>query len=106
MSIRIFQVTDVEWYAAETGEAAMAALKEANCYVDEDMADLANDGWPEELSDEDMLTHMINVEIWDNPADEAEGRAPRTEHIPFKQELDRMIAAGTEFPCSFACSEY
>lgn len=106
MTIRIYRVTDVEWYAAETGEAAMAALKEASDYDDEDMADLASDGWPAELSDEDMLTHMINVEVWDSPADEAEGRVPRTERVTYRQELDRMIAAGTEFPCSFACEEY
>ena len=106
MTIKIFAVSDVEWYAAETAEAAMNAYA-MNCDYDiEEISQIRDEGYPVELTDEQLQTTLIGIEVWDSPEHEAEGRVPRIERVPFRQELDRIVAAGVEFPCPFAATEY
>lgn len=94
MTIRIYQVTDVEWYAAETGEAAMAALKEASDYDDEDMADLASDGWPVEVDDGALDTMKVSPGHTDEPL------------VSFRQWLKYLVDEGVQFPAFFCTEEY
>lgn len=106
MNIKIFAVSDEEWWAGDTAEATMNAFA-MNCgYSIEEVSQIRDEGYPVELTDEELQTNLIGIEVWDTPEHEAEGRIPRIERVPFRQELDRMIAAGTEFPCHFAGMEF
>lgn len=101
--MKIYQVSDVEWYAAETAEAAMNAYVMTCDYDIEEISQIRDEGYPVEIEDSELDTNTIRVET-DN-VDTVTGY-PMEEVVSWRQELQRMIAAGTEFPCSFACSEY
>ena len=86
--IKIFQVDDTEWYAAETQEEAIA---EAMRLTGEDRA-FYEEETQGEVSDEAMdRLHFIE-----------EDGIKKT----FRQKLDEMIRAGEKFPCIFAMTEY
>ena len=103
MSIKIFAVSDVEWYAAETAEAAMNAYAMNSDYDIEEISQIRDEGYPVEIEDSELDTKTIRVET--DVIDTVNGY-PIEEVVSWRHELQRMIAAGTTFPCSFACSEY
>lgn len=103
MTIKIFAVSDVEWYAAETAEAAMNAYAMNSDYDIEEISQIRDEGYPVEIEDSELDTQTIRVET--DVIDTVNGY-PIEEVVSWRYELQRMIAAGTEFPCSFACSEY
>jgi hypothetical protein len=82
--------------------------RHSNTVAQASLADTANE--IAELSDFVQPVGSVAVKfgviVTDTPEHEAEGRIPRIERVPFRQELDRMIAAGTTFPCPFASTEY
>ncbi len=88
MSIRIFKMDDMEWWAGESLEVCIAEGRRqcgADCYPD-------NPNEQRELSDEEMrrLTFI----------DEDDSR--RT----FAEELARRIEAGETFPQPFAAEDW
>ena len=117
--MKIFKLNDSDWVAAESLESAKKCL-----------ADMINDGvvdaafedeyidTPYELDEEEMNTiKMTDEEDYyemNNKADQdSSGKSWQSyydeyiESCPtFKQELDRMIAEGKEFPMYFASSEW
>lgn len=103
MTIKIFAVSDVEWYAAETAEAAMSAYAMTCDYDIEEISQIRDEGYPVEIEDCELDTKTIRVET--DEIDTVNGY-PIEEVVSWRHELQRMIAAGTTFPCSFACSEY
>lgn len=86
-TIKVFQMDDIEWWA---GESLAACIKEgqrqcgADCYTEE-----SDQG---EVSEEAM--HRLKYMDEDGTT--------RT----FAEELARMVAAGTKFPCMFAATDY
>jgi hypothetical protein len=96
-TIKVFQITEIEWFAAATEEDALKAYAEyaEGCYgkdSEEAREQLAEFGGPEELSEESMQAMRFTDE---------DGTVRS-----FREELDRRIADGDEFPAFFATSEY
>ena len=90
--MRIFAMNDCDWMAAETLEdAKVAYLRDYAGGLDEEES-LDN---PHELSGEEM-DHLRFFDL------EAEPR----ENCSFREQLERLITAGQEFPCFFASAEY
>jgi hypothetical protein len=90
-TIKVWQVTDVEWFAAATAEDALKAFAEyaGDCY--EEL--LEEFGEPEELSD----AALDRLQFTDE--DDGVSRS-------FREELAKRIADGGAFPQFFATSEY
>lgn len=88
MAIKLFQVNDCEWYAAETIKQAVECAEQIyDCTVED----------PREVTEEEMdRLHFLKMEDDDNPG----------EQITFRQRLQEMIDAGESFPEFFATSEY
>jgi SpoVK/Ycf46/Vps4 family AAA+-type ATPase len=81
---------DCDWYAAASKEDAIAAyIEQVGEFDDSDMY---------QLSDE----QLDRLEYTD--ADENEN--PTGEKRTFREQLAREVAAGTQFPCLFASTEY
>lgn len=89
MSIKIFKLNDCDWYAANTLEEAIAQCAEDTGIPKEEVADDAY-----EVGDHHLDELIFKDE--DRPDEE----------ITFRQELQRMIDAGTKFPAMFASTEY
>ncbi len=86
--IKLFAVDDCTWYAAKTAEEAVQAA-------------MADTGLSREEFSEDI--HEISNAMMDKfKFVEEDGKEIGT----FREELNRMIAAGEKFPCFFATSEY
>ena len=84
--MKVFQMNDCEWWAAEDLESAKKACMEATGLPEDEACDD-----PHELSDEAMNRLIFH--------DDNETRT-------FKEQLDRMIVEGTEFPVFFAMTEF
>ncbi len=88
--MKIFAMNDCDWMAAETLEAATAAYLVE--YSGGLPADEALDS-PRELTDEEMGLLLV--------MDESGVRVGT-----FREELDKLVAAGAVFPRMFASTEY
>lgn len=92
--LKIWQVTDAEWFAAVSAEDALKAYAEyaEGCYgknSDEGKTLLEEFGEP-------VPSDMDRLKFTD---DDGESRT-------FREELARRIASGDDFPQFFATSEY
>lgn len=101
--IKIFNMNDYDWYAAETVEDALKEMAETlSCGTDpDDIAEMRREYQvknPVELTDEDM-DRLKYIDTDEN--DDPEGD-PRT----FREQLAKMISEGDKFPCMFASTEY
>lgn len=92
--LKIWQVTDAEWFAAVSTEEALKAYAEyaEGCYGKD------SDEWKTLLEEfgEPVASDMDRLRFTD---DNGESRT-------FREELTRRIADGDEFPQFFATSEY
>lgn len=88
--IKVFKVNDCDWVAASTPEEALECLKT--------ITDVEGDEVAEELSDDDMNEFEFHSEEKDEHGDSIK--------IPFRQQLNKMVAAGEKFPTFFASSEW
>jgi hypothetical protein len=101
--IKIFQMSEHDWFAAETlDEAKQAVMKTfgppAEGQTVEEFFDEMLEGYePHELTDEE-LSHTQFTEV----DDYEESIASKS----FRQKLAEMVAAGEKFPCIFASSEF
>ncbi len=91
MTIKIYQMNDCDWVAAENLQDAKKALSEC---IGDDADELVED--PFELSDEQMNKLKFVDDLYDR-----ENSDERT----FKEQLEIMITNGEKFPCMFASSE-
>jgi hypothetical protein len=87
--MKVFAMNDCEWWAAETLEEAKADyLKETGMKeADEPFDD------PHELDAE----AMDRLRFFDE-----DEKAKRS----FREQLERMVSSGAEFPCLFATTEF
>lgn len=95
LQVKVFRVTDYEWWAGTDLKSIKAAYKEATG-IDPDDPDEGFDS-PQELNNEAM-NRLLFYEDLSNP-EECPGGT-------FRQHLDLMIAEGQTFPCFFAGTEY
>lgn len=95
--MKIFQVNDIDWFAGENADDCFKLLKEMGMYDDGDIQAMKDDGYPVELTDEDMDRLVFVDDVYDNL---------KSNKRTFREELQRRINAGEEFPCMFASSEY
>ncbi len=86
MKIKLWETDYPEWYAAATKEDALTIIREFGGYDDEEMKEIAEE--LTEVSDNSMGILRFTEE---------DGTV-RT----FREELNRLIAAGEKFPCGFA----
>lgn len=96
-TIKVWQVTEIEWVAAATPTDALRAYAEYSDMVygknsEEAEEQLREFGEPQELSPESMAHYSYA----------GEGEEPLT----FAEELHRRIDEHQEFPQFFATSEY
>jgi len=103
--VKLFKMNDCDWYAAETADDALKAMTETLCYeaTPESVAAMRKDydvSEPVELTDEDMK-RLVFCDDLENGAPDFEGS-----RRPFAEQLALMVAAGVEFPCFFASTEY
>ena len=87
--IKVFEMDDCTWYAGESSESVTAKYltEGGDGYDDADP--------PVELSEE-TLKRLTFSDV----------SGPVIVKRSFREELDRMIAAGKEFPCFFATTEF
>lgn len=88
--IRIFALNDCDWYAGADLESCIQDYLEMTSAAREDVIEN-----PHELDDEAM-DRLVFV---DDTGDTTVRRS-------FREQLDRMIAEGVEFPNFFASTEY
>jgi len=93
MTIKIFRVNECDWYAAETGEQAMQAVRESEMYSEDELEEFARDGYPEEIPDADLDTLKLREEDGE-------------EKYTWRQALANMIANGDYIPGMFCSTEY
>lgn len=91
VAIKIFQLNDSDWFAAETLEQAIDCAKREFDYSDEQIED------PFELDEADLDRLLFTQ------TDEQDRKIAT---VSFRAELQRRIDAGDEFPYMFATSEY
>lgn len=95
MKVKIFQLTDVEWVAAETEEEAWKVL--ADMIGPEIVEEYKSEaGEVILLSPTEMESHKFT------DGEMGEGGETRT----FQAQLENMIKEGKTFPCYFATSEW
>jgi hypothetical protein len=87
--MKIFKINDCDWYAAETMEEAIRQCSEDTGIPVGEVEDGAY-----QVADDALDILIFRDE--DRPEEE----------ITFRDELQRMVDAGTEFPCAFASTEY
>ncbi len=87
---KVFQINDCDWWAGYDLESTKVAYVKETGVPPEDA--FYN---PRELTDEEMDTLLHH-------GDDGEHKEP----ITFRQELERMIESGFEFPWFFASTEY
>lgn len=84
-NIKVFQLNDYEWWAGESLELIVMCYRENVCSDEHSIEDGS------EVSEDEMNQLIFNDE----------DGIKRT----FREELDKMITEGQEFPCIFACTE-
>lgn len=92
--IRVWQVDEVNWYAAETLEEARQAYRDdiGSDAANECMSDCAE---PEPVTEEEMLKYkMCHIDEPGHPI------------VTFAEALKEMIDNGIKFPAAFASTEY
>lgn len=90
--IKVYEMDDCTWYAAETAEDASRA------YTEDTSGDLIpEEGYPRELTAEDMERLTFVTDLY-NPE--------QSESMTFAEALTRQVAEGKEFPCFFATTEF
>lgn len=96
-TLKVWQVTESEWFAAATAEDAVKAYQEyaKGCYGDGTLAYQEQEELRREFG-EPGLSDMDRLKFTD------EDGTVRT----FREELDRRIADGDDFPAFFATSEF
>jgi hypothetical protein len=100
-TIKVFQVSETDWFAAADADSAVIAFKDFYSIDDQKPPltptqledDWGFDGKAVELSAEKMQTMRF---------DDTEENKKRS----FAEQLAKMIAEGQNFPCFFASSEY
>ena len=95
--IKIFDVTDADTVAAESAEQAAAYIKEISDYSDEDMRELADEGYPREIPESDWDTRKIMFDLSGTPV---------ATTVTWRAYLESLIANGTEFPTFFCTDEW
>lgn len=95
MTIRVFEINDMEWWAGDcTPDEILLAYMAYNGVTHEDATGDIDD-YPTPLSELQLAAMVFNdVDEMGN-----------TIKVSFKEQLNRMIAANTEFPTFFAASE-
>ena len=88
--IKVYNMDDCTWYAAESLESAIEQYQEdCDGAAEDDIKEYAH-----ELDDEQMKSHRYytngELKIWH----------------PFSRQLEVLIEQGTEFPCFFATEEF
>jgi len=91
MTIRIFRVSETDWYAAETGEQAMDAFA-VNAEEDE-FNEAEADGFPSVVEDSELDKRKVNDE-------------GRERTMTWRELLTAMVADGVEFPAFFGSTNY
>lgn len=92
--MKVFRVTDYEWWAGESLESIKLAYQEATG-IDPDDEDEGGFNNPHELSEEAMEKLRFIL-------DDDEGG----ETCSFAEHLAELINRGQKFPCCFAGTEY
>lgn len=96
--IKIFKMNDCDWWAAETlDEAKLDCVHTFGGVWPEDAEEFLDD--PYEVGDEHL------DKLWFVDADEMDANGEPVRRT-FREELNRMIESGEEFPCPFASTEY
>jgi len=92
-------MNDIDWWAGENAEECMDAMAEFSGYAKEEMEEMINDGYPEEVLSKQMdkLTYM--------DSDNFDGSGECVKRS-FKDQLNFLIKEETKFPCFFASTEY
>jgi len=96
--IKIFKVTDYEWWAGGSLEAIRVEASRQGYKPDD-----PDEGFesPRELTAEDLDKHQFREWEWER------GVVPDgVEFISFRDQLQKMIEAGQRFPCAFASTDY
>lgn len=86
-TIKVFALDDIEWWAGESLEACIAEGRRQcgpECY------------------DESSEQYEVSPEAMRRLMFVDEDGAERT----FAEELERLVASGAKFPCSFAAEDY
>ncbi len=98
--IRVFVMNDMEWWAGACTPEEMLAyyMHETGVTREEALGDDDPNALPEPLTDEQMDKLRI--------AEVDENERPTGQRPTFREALDAMIAAGQEFPCLFASTEW
>lgn len=86
--MKVFKMDDLEWWAGESLEACVAEGRK-QC-------------GPECYPDDPSEQHEVSAEAMQRKIFVDEDGSQRT----FAQELQRMVDAGTEFPCPFAATDW
>lgn len=97
-AIKVFQVTNTDWVAATTAKEAKDFLLDQFGFTAEANQDEIDDDFltePHELTPAEMESYKHRGD------DGVEYDPP----ISFREELERNIAEGIEFPCMFATTE-
>ena len=91
--MKIFQVDENTWYAADTmDEAKRQAKKDYELPIAEII-----DGSEHELTDEEMDGKIYYDDTYNSET---------SERRTFREQLSKLMKAGWDFPCMFAFSEY
>ena len=90
-TINIYSMDNCTWYAAESEQSAIAAYA----------ADTGTDASDMEVFEVSELA-MDSLKYPDCDENETPAGVVRT----FREQLAIEVAAGTHFPCLFACTEY
>lgn len=90
--VKVFQMNDCDWYVGATAEECVKKIIQ-----DTESNDIVDDGYPIELSDEEMNSIMFtHLNYGDRP----------DYKITFAERLKEMIEEKADFPCVFATTEY
>ena len=102
-TIKVFEVNDCEWVAARDQlDAALGYAETLGCSLERVLNDELIDresGCPRELS----LREMRHLRFHDE--DDSDYGLKSYKPRSFRQQLDRLIAAGAKFPVYFATTE-
>jgi hypothetical protein len=95
--INVYQINDCDWYAGADADSCI------RLYIDKydgDVDLLDEYGPPTQLTDAALATRLFtDIDYSENPHGTELRRT-------FREELDRLIAAGVDFPIMFASTEF
>lgn len=95
MAVRVFEVNDCEWWAADcTPDELLLAYMIETGVTHEDATGDASE-YPRPLSERELDALMFKEDI--------DGETVR---FSFREQLNRMIGAGTPLPTLFAARDY